>query len=386
MSNRSNGNIQKLGNKKYLLRFSAGFDDFGKRIQLSKTVHCNNKREAEKLLMEFYKEIEALKEEKATGIPQNLQQLFNEWYKNHVAKLTENTQSFYKDLWKNHLSDKGRIKLKTIVPKNIYAILEEIEQPRTKSGVYKMLKAMFNKAVMWGYMPSNPCDRVEAPQYKAKEKSTLTQTEIERLNSVISKEERKYQAIFYFAVLCGLRRQEIIGLKWSDINFNENYFTVKRATAISKGKGTVEKATKTEKSQRKIYMHDLLKQALLLWYNEQNSLKFKMGDKWHNNDWIFTQINGELMNLHTPSNWWNKFAKANGINNVTFHGLRHTTATYMIKSNIPISTVSSVLGHANVSTTLNIYTHVIEDTKQEAINVMGDIFSSDEAKKTAVTI
>lgn len=106
MGNRSIGNIQKLAEGKYLLRFSAGFDDFGKRIQISKTVHCQNEKEAERLLMEFYKEREKCRDDRITSKPQTLAQLYNEWIKNHVSKLTPNTQEFYRVLWEGHLKDK----------------------------------------------------------------------------------------------------------------------------------------------------------------------------------------------------------------------------------------------------------------------------------------
>lgn len=374
MANRSIGNIQQLAEGKYLLRFSAGFDDFGKRIQVSKTVRCANEKEAERLLMEFYKEREKCRDDRITAKPKTLAQLYDEWMKNHVSKLTPNTQTFYSGLWSGHLSDKGQLKLKNIMPKHIYKILDEIPQARTKNGVFKMLKAMFNKAVMWGYMDENPCDRVETPKYKAAEKQSLSRDDISHIMAIIGKEYSKYQAMFYFAALCGLRRQEIVGLKWDDIDFDNQCFTVRRATSLVKGAGTVAKETKTEKSRRKLYLHELLKNALLTWRNEQNALKNKMGDKWHDDNWIFTQYDGRIMNLHTPTNWWKEFVAANDITPITFHGLRHTAATYMIKNNVPISTVSGVLGHANVTTTLNIYTHVIEETKEDAINVMGDVF------------
>ena len=349
MSNRSIGNIQKLGEGKYLLRFSAGFDDFGKRIQVSKTVYCSNEKEAERLLMEFYKEREKCRENRVSNNPTTLQQLYDEWTRNHVDTLAPNTQSFYAGLWRKHLKDKSKIKIKSIKPNVIYKILDDIPQARTKNGVYKMLKAMFNKAIKWGYMEDNPCNRIDTPKYKPEEKKTLSEADITRIIGIIGNEEVKYQAIFYFAVLCGLRRQEIIGLKWSDIDFGNNVFRVRRATTLQKGIGTIEKDTKTNKSKRNLFLHDILKIVLLQWQNEQAAHKAKVGDKWIENDWIFTQWNGELMDLHTPTNWWSDFVKANNITPTTFHGLRHTAATFMIKNNIPISTVSGVLGHANGS-------------------------------------
>ena len=103
-----------------------------------------------------------------------------------------------------------------------------------------------------------------------------------------------------------------------------------------------------------------------------------MGDKWHNENWVFTQYDGKLMNLQTPSHWWKDFSERIHVTGVTFHGLRHTAASYMIKNNVPITTVASVPGHSNTSTTVNIYSHMLEDTKKDAINVMAEVLSEAE--------
>lgn len=76
------------------------------------------------------------------------------------------------------------------------------------------------------------------------------------------------------------------------------------------------------------------------------------------------------MAINTPSKWWYKFRDKNKLGNVPFHGLRHTAATFMLKNNIPVPTISAVLGLASITTTLNTYVHVVEDTKKEAITSM----------------
>ena len=161
------------------------------------------------------------------------------------------------------------------MPKHIYKILDGIPQARTRNGVFKMLKAMFNKAVMWGYMGENPCNRVETPKYKAAERQSLSKDDINHIMAVIGGEDSKYQAMFYFAALCGLHRQEIVGLKWEDIDFDNQCFTVRRAMSLVKGAGTVAKEMKTEKSRRKLCLHELLRNALLTWRNKQSALKNK---------------------------------------------------------------------------------------------------------------
>lgn len=373
MTNRSIGNIQQLAEGKYLLRFSAGFDDFGKRIQVSKTVRCANEKEAERLLMEFYKEREKCRDDRITAKPQTLAQLYDEWMRNHVEKqLKPRTKEYYANLWKWYLQDKGGIKLKSITPKHIYKMLEDVNGKRmttecARQGVYKTLRAILSKGVLWGYLSSNPCDRVTPPKYRPKEKEVYDHETLSRMFGLLAHEELKYQAVVYFAVLCGLRKQEIVGLKWEDIDFTANCFCVQRAATRIVGMGTIAAETKKQSSIRKIALPSVLSVTLRKYYKEQTENRLKAGGKWRDEGWIFTQWDGAIMDIDTPSQWWAKFIARNGLPHTTFHCLRHTAATYLIKSGVDVSTVSGILGHAQKSTTLNIYSHVIEDAKEQAI-------------------
>ena len=384
MSKRSIGHIKKLEAGKYLLRLSCGFDDFGKRVQPSRTVYCSSDRDAERLLMDFYRERERMANQKTAKVPVTLAELYTYWTENHVKiNLTPKTAEFYEYLWDGHLKPSGNLKLKNAAAKNIHRILTGIDGDRTRNAAYKMIKAMFNKAMQWGYMQSNPCNQIDTPKYKPKEKKTLTEDNIQVIMAALPGEELKFQAMFYLAAMCGMRKQEIIGLKWSDIDFGEKSFTIQRAATTLHRIGTTSKDTKTDKSNRTLYFPAGLDVILLKHMNQQNEQRRRCGDKWADEGWIFTQWNGKLMDLNTPSHWWKAFAEKNGVKDVTFHGLRHTAATFMIKNNVPISAVSGVLGHAQISTTLNIYTHVIEDTKKTAISVMSDVFGNGTKDKSA---
>ncbi len=382
---RSIGHVKKMGDGKYLLRLSLGFDDFGKRIQPSKVVECQNDREADKLLIEFYNEREHLKRQHNSFIPQTVGALYNEWYKHHVQKnLSETTADWYRGLWERHLSVAKNMRLDVAAPSHIRTIIDTADGDRTRHAIYKMFSTMFNKAVKWGYMETNPCVRLDAPQYSAPEKKFLQENEIRIACDNIGQEELKYQAIFYFALLCSMRRQSIVGLKWFDIDFARNEFTIRRAAKLVRGKGTIVGEPKTEKSKQTLFLPEILKHTLLKLRNQQSRMRRLYGDKWVDEDWVFTQDDGSIMHLQTPSHWWREFSDRHGITNITdisFHGLRHTAATHMIKNNVPISTVSGVLGHANITTTLNTYTHVIEDTKKGAINIMADIVAGADDKK-----
>jgi len=240
--------------------------------------------------------------------------------------------------------------------------------------VFKFLKAMFSKAFMWGLIEYNIFERLEAPKYKAEKKEILSPEDIQKISACISKEPLKYQCIYYFALLLGLRRQEIGALKWSDIDFKNKKVYVCRAAVDVLGEGTQIKETKTHSSTRVLDLPASLSVLLRDLKTLQNIHAHKTGDKWHSEGWVFTTWEGSLMNLSTVSSWWKKFLKNNNIScKVSFHGLRHTSASYMIKGGAPVSTVSAVLGHSNITTTLNIYSHEVAETR---VKVLNDLESS----------
>jgi integrase len=185
---------------------------------------------------------------------------------------------------------------------------------------------------------------------------------------IVSDQPIVYQAIFYFAVLCGLRRGEIIGLKWDDLDFDRLIFYIKRSATRQKGTGTYTDKPKNKKSERKLNLPETLIPFLKVIRAEQSRQKLRLGDKWIDEGYIFTTWNGKIMGVDAPDQWlsrmkekYDKFPKKD------LHTLRHTFATDMILSNVPLSTVSGALGHAQQSTTVNIYSHVMEDSKTSAM-------------------
>lgn len=382
MQKRNIGNYRWLPNGKCLLRISCGFDDYGKRMQFSRTVECKSDREAEKLLMQFYMEREKEYNKKVNSAPDTLEKLYAEWLENYVKRnLSYQSITFYEGIWERHIKSKGKIKLENIKPKNLYDILDSAEGARTRKGIFQVLNNMFNRAVKWGYMLDNPCRRIDSPKYAPKEKSILSEDDLAIISEHLPKEETKYRAIFYCAALLGLRRQEILGLSWDCIDFTNSELIINKAAVQIKGEGAKVKDTKTTSSRRKLSMPSVLRDELLLLKNEQGLDAARLDNLWNDENWVFTQWNGKLMNIYTPTIWWKDFCKAHSItDNVTLHSLRHTAATFMIVNNVPISTVSAVLGHAKQSTTLNFYSHVLEDSKKDAISITENILKTQKIR------
>ena len=147
---RSIGHIKKLDDNKYLLRLSLGFDDFGKRLQPSKVVECKSDREADN-------QKEQLLRENTSYVPKTLEQLYKYWMEHYVQKeLKRTTAEWYISMWDRILCSAGSLRLDIISAAHIHTLLESAEGTRNKNALFKMLKAMLNKGVRWGFIDTNP--------------------------------------------------------------------------------------------------------------------------------------------------------------------------------------------------------------------------------------
>ena len=158
-----------------------------------------------------------------------------------------------------------------------------------------------------------------------------------------------------------------MSLTWSDIDFSDDRISISKAVTIVEGKAII-KAPKTKTSFRKISIPHTLILKLKKLQVSQSEYRLSVGAYWKGENWVFTQDNGTMMNYSTPyhtlqniiKRYNQEHSEAHQLPLIPFHGLRHTAASLLIASNQDIKTVSARMGHAQSSTTLNIYTHSLE--------------------------
>lgn len=277
-----------------------------------------------------------------------------------------------------------------------------------------MLSSVLRTATEWEIIDRNPCDKVRIQAESTADKLKFFTPEqaaaflqyIEQPYTVrvgghtriddtgkaytvgdyeITKNlQEQIKLLFNLAIYTGLRKGELLALKWSDIDFQRNVVQVSKAVTVVDGK-QVCKTPKTKSSYRTVSFPQFLAARLKALQRSELEQRFQFGQDWQGEDWIFIQDNGRMMSYSTP---YEAFQDAIRRYNdgksaedqlplIPFHGLRHTSATLMIASRQDVKTVSSRLGHAQTSTTMNIYAHALQESDRKAADAIENLLSKE---------
>lgn len=180
--------------------------------------------------------------------------------------------------------------------------------------------------------------------------------------------------MFTLLIYCGMRRGELLGLEWKDINFDTNVLSINRTSQYTNEKGIYTDDVKTASSRRSMKLSDEVTELLKEYKVWQDEKRLAIGDKWTDTDRLFTQWNGLPMSLSTPYKWLQDFTKKNNLPKINIHSLRHTNATLLIRQGVNVRTVAGRLGHSVTSTTLNIYSHELQSADAAAADSLSNIF------------
>ncbi|MBU2703174.1 integrase [Sporomusaceae bacterium BoRhaA] len=384
----SYGSVQKTGIHSWKLTVSGGFDGGGKRIRHTKTVHVTSdspdkqEQEARKQLALFQQDIE--KGESSNSGKMTLSQFYDYWKENYALKNHEiKTLAYNENLFTRIKQALGKKRIDQIEPRHIQAFLKNMAEPgisKTKDRLssntirkhFSLLHSLFAKAVQWNMLPYNPVERVDPPKVEHKVKQVYTQEELGNFLLAIENEDLKYQLMVHLAFSGGLRREEIFGLKWECVNFEENTLKIESASVYTPKSGIKLKGTKNKASNADIsippYVTDLLRHQQV----KQKEKKLLIGDKWHESGLVFTTWNGTPAHPDSFYTWIKRFTIREGLPSISPHMFRHMTATYLIASGTDVRTVSGKLRHAQTSTTMNIYAHLLKSAEKETANTLGD--------------
>lgn len=239
--------------------------------------------------------------------------------------------------------------------------------PATVLSYHRTLSAILTKAVKWGYLQINPADAAEKPSPGRHEAPYLEEADARRLVELLQEEPIRWRAILTFDLLSGLRRAEVLGLRWCDVDFGNSTITVRQTSNYLPGRGVYVGTPKTHTSERPLRLSRAAMAMLLEYKHWQDVQRELLGDAWEDvDDRVFTTESGAPVFPDSVTQWFTKFVKRSGLPRVTVHSLRHTYATLMIADGVPLVVVSQQMGHAQASTTANIYAHAIASAQARA--------------------
>ena len=218
-------------------------------------------------------------------------------------------------------------------------------------------------------------DYIDFPKKPKTQIEFLDDEDAKKLYAALQKTDNiKAKTAIMTLLLTGLRRGELCGLEWDDINLEQGTLTVARSVTTVKGFGKVEKDPKTESSNRTISMPDSLINQLKEYKEWQKELAKNLGDRWVNTGRVFTAEFGDKIHPCNVLAWLKKICEDNNLPPVTLHSLRHTNITLQIMAGVPLVIVSGRAGHARTSTTTDVYSHFLKSSDKEAAQKLNKLF------------
>lgn len=277
----------------------------------------------------------------------------------------------------------GHIKLKDIKPQNINDLYTELSKDglhknggklsgKTRLEVHRLLHTILEQAVMEGLIPFNPAARVDPPKREKSAPVFYQPEEVQRILGALEAEGEQWRTLVLFLLVSGCRRGEALGLKWSDVEYEYSRVHICRNVLYTKEKGVYIDTPKTENSTRYIKLSENIMNELRKHKAHQSEERLRLGLYYENQDFVFTQENGSPLHPCSVTSWMTKFAKRHDLPHLNAHGFRHTMASMLIYSGVDPVTVSHRLGHDQVSTTTNIYSHMIADADSRSADIIAD--------------
>jgi integrase len=271
----------------------------------------------------------------------------------------------------------GSVKLKNLTPVHVRGLYrEKLEaglSARTVQYIHVTLHKALKQAVQDGLIPRNATEAVKAPQVRREEMRPLSAEQVKVLLEVARGD--RLEALYVLAIHTGLRQGELLGLKWEDVDLESGTLRVRRTLVTAKG-GPVLTAPKTKGSRRSVKLTQDAVEALRSHLKHQLQEIDRAGSLWRENGLMFASESGEpLDRRYLTSCRYKALLKRAELPMIRFHDLRHTCATLLLSKNVNPKIVSEMLGHASIAITLDTYSHVLPNMRDQAAAAMEDALS-----------
>jgi integrase len=350
---------QNKDTKKWDFAVTLGRDPVtGKRKQITRRGFPTKKaaeRELTKLIAEYERgsHIDLSKLTLATY-------LTDRWLPARKAKLRATTYARYESIINVHLvPGLGAIPIQKLRPEALqawYAKLGKRLSPKSVANIHGVLHKALNDALKWGLVGRNVADLVELSKGSSPAQEVWSPAQLKTFLASVATD--RLAAAWRLLAATGLRRGEIIGLRWSDVDLDTATIRIAE-TLVMVNSEVAKSAPKTEKGKRTLSIDPVTLAALKTWRATQAAERLAVGPRYVDSGRVFTLPDGSPLNPHRFSIWFGQRARAAGLPVIRLHDVRHSYATAGLAAGVPLKIMSARLGHANTAITADLYQHVL---------------------------
>jgi integrase len=314
---------------------------------------------------------------------QTVGEFLQQWLEESVkGKKEPKTHASYAQLIRLHLTPElGRIVLAKLSPRDVQDFINRKQacglSPRTVQYLHAVLRAALNRALRWGLVSRNVATLVDVPHVRRQPTRFLPPEDAKRLLESIRGD--RLEALYTVALAIGLREGEALGLRWQDVNLETGVVTIQVGLQRVEGRLRL-KNLKTDHSRRSIALPEFAITALRTHRARQLAERMQAGELWADHGLVFTTSLGRPLDSRNVVRRFKRALEQAGLPDQRFYDLRHTCASLLLVQGVHPRVVMEILGHSQISLTMNTYSHVAPQLQDDAARRMDDLLSGADGR------